>query len=119
MKIEGLRYVMLGSSDLERSVRFYRDQLGLAVQHRREEFAYFDCGNATLVLTTLLRGRLRDDCAVPKRSRARCSERPCCLRGTLARGVAFIKPPGQVNEELWATNCKDPDGHLVSICGAQ
>lgn len=119
MTIEGLRYVMLGSSDLERSVRFYRDQLGLAVQHRREEFAYFDCGNATLVLTTLLRGRLRAEGAYPSEVVLGVPSVTAAYDELSARGVAFIKPPGQVNEELWATDCKDPDGHLVSICGAQ
>ncbi len=119
MKFEGLRYVMLGSGDLERSVRFYHDRLGLPVQHQREGFAYFDCGNATLVLTTLLRGRLREDGAYPTEVVLGVPSVTAAYDELSARGVAFIKPPAQVNEELWATNCKDPDGHLVSICGAQ
>lgn len=119
MKIEGLRYVMLASTDIERSVGFYRDQLGLPVQHQREGFAYFDCGNATLVLTTLLRNRLHEGGQYPTEVVLGVPSVTAAYDELSARGVAFIKPPGQVNEELWATNCKDPDGHLVSICGAQ
>jgi hypothetical protein len=36
-----------------------------------------------------------------------------------ARGVTFLKPPGQIRPDAWATNCQDPDGYFVSIYGPQ
>ena len=119
MTIEGLRYVMLASSDLERSIGFYRDQLGLPVQHQREGFAHFDCGNASLVLTTLIRNRLHEDGEYPTEVVLGVRSVTAAYEELCARGVTFIKPPRQINAEAWATNCKDPDGHLVSIYGAQ
>ncbi|HEX8805792.1 MAG TPA: VOC family protein [Candidatus Aquilonibacter sp.] len=120
MKIEGLGYVMLGSADIERSIGFYRDKLGLAlVDQTRENFAFFDCGNATLVLTKLLSRRLRDRGEYPCEVVLRVPSVTEAYDELCRRGVTFIKPPGQIRPDAWATNCTDPDGHLVSIYGAQ
>jgi|GEM_PF-1999851 len=118
MNIDGLRYVMLASSDIDRSIRFYRDTLSLELRQQFNGFAFFDCGNATIVLSTELGYRLREGAAYPTEvvlgvpSVARAHEE---LR---KRGVAFVKAPRPVTSDAWAASCTDPDGHLVSFYGA-
>ncbi len=53
MKIDSLRFVMLASEDIERSVAFYRDRLCLPLTARFEGFAFFDCFGTTLRLRPL------------------------------------------------------------------
>ena len=59
MHLESLKYVMLGAANLERSVSFYRDILGLKVLHQFEGFAFLDTGATTVVLTTDLGKRIQ------------------------------------------------------------
>ena len=42
--------LMLGVTDMNRSVAFYRDAIGLPVQFGSEEFTFLDAGGVTLVL---------------------------------------------------------------------
>ena len=45
-----LRYVILFVSDLDRSIRFYRDVLGLAVRSEGRDQIEFETGNLGLTL---------------------------------------------------------------------
>ncbi len=45
-----LRYAILFVSDLERSIRFYRDVVGLKLQSEDRDQAEFDVGGTTLTL---------------------------------------------------------------------
>jgi catechol 2,3-dioxygenase-like lactoylglutathione lyase family enzyme len=109
MIVEGLRYVMLGCSDLDASVAFYRDTLGLVLISRFEDFAFFETGEAKLALS----GELgRAEFVLGAKS---VVEAHRVLSG---RGVKFINEPRQVNEANWAANFRDPGGHLLSIYGA-
>jgi catechol 2,3-dioxygenase-like lactoylglutathione lyase family enzyme len=120
MKYEGLSHVMLGSSDIERSIAFYRDKLGLELLERtREKFAHFNCGNAEIVVTTLLRRLLRDDIRYPMEIVLRVPSVMQAYDELRERGVTFLKPPGQIRPDAWATNFQDPDGYFVSIYGPQ
>jgi len=119
VKIEGLQYVMLASGDLERSIRFYRDDLGLPLEQRFEGFAFFGCGNATLVLSSALRDRLREGESYPSEVVLGVPSVAEAHEDLRARGVPFVNAPRQVNEQAWAANCIDPDGHLLSFYGAR
>jgi catechol 2,3-dioxygenase-like lactoylglutathione lyase family enzyme len=116
MQIEGLRFVMLASEDIERSVAFYRDRLCLPLTARFEDFAFFDCYGTTLALSgALARGTPKSGTAseivfgVPS-VKAAFDE----LR---ASGVEFVNEPRAVNAGAWAVNLNDPDGHLLSFYG--
>src|SRR5690349_11567623 len=43
-------YVIVAVSDMDRSVRFYRDQLGLALKFESKEWTEFQTGQTTLAL---------------------------------------------------------------------
>jgi len=120
MQIQGLSFLMLPSSDVEKSVVFYRDLLGLTLTNRFEDFAFFDCGRTgtTLALSgDLARGTPKSGTAteivfaVPSVTAAYEE-----LRG---RDVEFVNEPRVVNADAWAVNLTDPDGHLLSFYGAQ
>jgi|ERR1700729_2881250 catechol 2,3-dioxygenase-like lactoylglutathione lyase family enzyme len=116
MEIQGVRFVMLASAELDRSIAFYRDRLGLPLTARFEDFAFFDCYGIVLALSgQLARGRPESGTAteivfgVPSVKDAFDELR--------ASGVEFINAPRAVNDEAWAVNLNDPDGHLLSLYG--
>ena len=116
MQINGLRFIMLASTDIERSIAFYRDRLSLALTARFEDFAFFDCGGTTLALSgALARGAAKSGTSleivfgVPS-VKAAFDE----LRAT---GIEFVNEPRAVNASAWAVNLNDPDGHLLSFYG--
>lgn len=112
----GVSVVMLGASDLPKSVAFYRDQIGLQLTSEIENFAFFDGGGTTLAL-----------------SHAHAQHSPSIIGATeivfgvdgvnaeyerlLARGVVFQTKPHDINGKEWAASFTDPDGHLLSIFG--
>ena len=109
-------HVMLGVSDIERSVTFYRDQLGFALQNRFESFAFFDGGTITLALSGDIwnhagkaAGAMQVVLGVDN-----VKESYAALK---AKGVEFLNEPRNVNGREWAANFRDPDGHLLSIFG--
>lgn len=117
MQLESLRFVMLGASDVERSVAFYRDTLGLPMTGRFEGFAFFNTGETTLALSAELGQRAAAFANAELVFGARS------VTGAYARlreaGVEFLNEPRQVNDANWAVNFMDPDGHLLSVYGAR
>jgi hypothetical protein len=109
-------HVMLGVSDIERSVTFYRDKLGFALQNRFESFAFFDAGTMTLALSGDIwnyagkaPGAMQVVFGVDSVKAAYADLK--------AKGVDFVNEPRNVNGRDWAANFRDPDGHLLSIFG--
>jgi catechol 2,3-dioxygenase-like lactoylglutathione lyase family enzyme len=109
--------VMLGASDMNRSVDFYRDKLGLQLTSQNADFAFFDAGGTTLAL-----------------SRAHAQHSSSLIGATEVvfgvdsvqdeykklqdTGVKFVDEPHEVKGgEEWTVSFNDPDGHLLSIFG--
>ncbi len=119
MKTSGLTFVMLGSTDIDRSVDFYTAFVGLELLHRFEGFAFMNAGSTTIVLTSDLGGRITGGAtfaselvfSVPS-VRAAYEE----LRDT---GATLVNEPRPVNPTAWSVTCADPDGHLISFYGAE
>ena len=111
---------MLGVRELARSVTFYRDQLGLAVQFEIPGFAFLSAGGVTLCLSESLARSL----AKPDQPLGGVSELVFSVddievgfEALSARGVKFTHKPHHVTEAQWAANFEDPDGHMLSIFG--
>ena len=110
--------VMLGVRDLERSIAFYRDALGLTLQFRAEIFAFFDGRGAALVLREA--GDLRDpgdDRRVELVFHVEDVDRARSELGE--RGVTFRIEPRIVTGDQYAGVFTDPDGHMLSIFGSR
>jgi len=109
---------MLGVSDLEQSIGFYRDRLGLPLAMQFEGFAFLEAGGVTLALsrglaqaTGQIAGATEVVFAV-EHVRAAYD----ALRG---QGVEFVNEPRVVSPGNYAANFRDPDGHLLSVFGPE
>ena len=108
--------VMLGVREMERSLAFYRDALGLAVQFGSAEFAFLSAGGVSVVL--------RAAAGLEAAADARWSELvfhvediDTAHRQLRERGVAFRVEPRIVTGDQLAADFRDPDGHVLSILG--
>jgi catechol 2,3-dioxygenase-like lactoylglutathione lyase family enzyme len=117
-KVPAISMIMLGVRDMEKSVQFYRDRLGLAVKQQFPGFAMFDTGTVTLVLS--------EDSAKGAASVAGATEVIFSVEDVRAgaealqkQGVEFSHAPHQVNGPMWAANFPDPDGHLLTLFGPE
>jgi len=108
--------LMLGVRDMDRSVVFYRDALGLPVQFASEEFTFFDGGGVALVLH-----RMKDlpEAPEPRRTEVvfHVADVDEAHRELVRRGVAFRIEPRVVTGQSFAADFPDPDGHVLSIFG--
>ncbi|MFS0837558.1 metallothiol transferase FosB [Paenibacillus sp. 1P03SA] len=52
MTIRGINHILVSVSDLERSIRFYREVLGATLLVKGRSLAYFDLGGLWLALNT-------------------------------------------------------------------
>ena len=119
LKLSKIGVVMLGVKDLDRSVAFYRDQLGLKLQTLIPgDFAFFDAGGMMFALNVGL--------AKNSPQMVGATEIVFSVEGVReayealrARGVAFFIEPRVVNPPMWAANFTDPDGHRLSIFGPE
>lgn len=108
--------VMLGAREMERSLAFYRDALGLSVQFASGEFSFLSAGGVALVL--------RAAAGLEPVGDARWSELVFhvddidAAYGRLAeQGVVFRVAPRVVTGDQLAADFRDPDGHVLSILG--
>jgi catechol 2,3-dioxygenase-like lactoylglutathione lyase family enzyme len=116
VKLSRVGFLLLEVRDLERSLAFYRDGLGLMVKGSSGEFAFLDGGGVTLGLRP-----------VPRQTAP--GERPAvevvfavedidaAHRALERRGVEFRVPPRLVSGDQLAADFRDPDGHVLSIFG--
>jgi len=117
-RLNKIGLVMLGVGDLEKSVAFYRDKLGLKLAMQFEGFAFFEAGGVTLVLS---RGLAQATGKGPGATEVIFSvEHVREAYGALcSQGVEFANEPRVVSPGNWAANFRDPDGHLLSVFGPE
>jgi len=114
-------YTMITISDMDRSVAFYRDQLGIPLKFQSPEWTEFDTGATTLAL---------HGGGVPRQAAAGGGENvagTCSIGFNVedvdrtfeelkAKGVRFVMPPTQrEGEGIKLAVCIDPDGLPVSF----
>ena len=101
----------------ERSVAFYRDRLGLALQSRDQGVAVFDTGACRLILEAADPDDPEERALVGRF--AGLSFTVCDLSASYealtGRGVAFLGPPEQQDWGGKLTHFTDPDGNVLSL----
>jgi catechol 2,3-dioxygenase-like lactoylglutathione lyase family enzyme len=104
--------VTLMVADLQRSVDFYENALGLQKKYEFSSYAGFDCGGVEIALVP---GRT----SAPQQDEARVdflvSDIDEAYRMMSERGVSFVKEP---HATLWGSRIAlftDPDGHLLQL----
>ncbi len=111
--------VILSVNDLEKSVAFYRDVLGMTKSSTPGEFAFLDGGGVTLAL----RSAARAGPVIPGGVEIsfEVGDVGATYQELKSKGVTFPYPPRAVTHsgdmELLATDFRDPDGHVLSITG--
>ena len=117
-KLTQISNVMLGTTDLTRSLTFYRDTLGLAVQFEMPGFAFLNAGGVTLSLSEA-HAKLATPVAGGTEIVFGVADVTAAHAALRARGVEFLNAPRHVTGDQWAANFRDPDGHLLSVFGPE
>jgi len=110
--------VMLGIADLEKSVAFYRDRLGMKLTAQFEGFAFFDGGGMTLALSLGLAQATGKGAGAVEVvfSVEHVGAAYDALRN---QGVQFSSEPRVISPGNWGADFRDPDGHILSIFGPE
>jgi len=115
---EHVDYVMIMVSDMSRSVRFYRDQLGIPLKSESPEWTEFETGTTVLALHG--GGKPNVASQEPKAGTASIGFYVENLEQTFnelkGKGIVFTMPPTDRDEEMIKLAvCLDPDGLPISI----
>jgi predicted enzyme related to lactoylglutathione lyase len=116
--IPPISMVMLGVRDVQKSILFYRDLLGLKLTQQFGGFAFFDAGKITLVLSED-RARSAEHVAGATEIVFSVEDVHASYEALKNQGVAFHREPVQISGPMWAAHIDDPDGHLLSIFGPE
>ena len=106
--------IVLGVTDLARSVRFYRETLALPQAPAPGDLPMFRAGDLIIVLNAALSGsRGAFELVFPV-------EGVDAVRKQLAeRGCKFVGDSREVAPNMWAATFTDPDGHRLTLFGAR
>ena len=115
-KLTQISNVMLGTTDLARSLAFYRDRLGLSVQAEMDGFVFLNVGSVTLSLSEA-HAKLATPVAGGTEVVFGVADVKVAYEALSGGGVDFLNAPRNVTGDQWAANFRDPDGHLLSIFG--
>ena len=110
--------IMLGVRDLEKSVSFYRDRLGIDVRQRIPGFAFLDSGALTMVLSEPLAKNV-SPLAGATEVIFSVNDVRASYEALKNQGVEFSQAPRNVSGPMWAANFRDPDGHLLTLFGPE
>jgi len=110
--------IILRVTDMEQSVRFYRDEVGLPLLSQSPTFSFFDGGSIPIALNQA--GDLAPDESLTEIV-LEVDDVEAAHRAMSLRGVEFRIAPRAVmsdgSRSLYAGDFADPDGHIVSITG--
>ncbi len=111
--------IALNVSDIERSLEFYRDKLGVKFLFQAGNMAFFDCGGVRLLLGP---PEERPDEKQEWHSSIlyfKVDEIETATSELKTRGVVFERDPHLVarmpDHDLWMSNFRDPDNNALAL----
>jgi lactoylglutathione lyase len=114
-------YIMVLVTDMRRSVRFYRDLLGLPLKFESPQWTEFQTGSTTLALhpgekggerASGARGPVAGTCTIGFST----DDVEAAYRKLQSTGVEFtMLPTRQEQEGVILAVCRDPDGLAITI----
>jgi len=110
--------IMLGVRDLEKSVSFYRDRLGIDIRQRIPGFAFLASGALTIVLSEPLAKNVSPLVGATEVIFS-VNDVRASYEELKDQGVEFSQEPRNVSGPMWAANFRDPDGHLLTLFGPE
>ena len=115
-------YTMVVVSDMQRSVEFYRDKLGLTLKFQTPDWTEFQTGTTTLALHGGGVVSASPPAVDPSKQAGSCSigfnveDVDKTYQELQAKGIRFVMPPTQrEGEGIKLTVCIDPDGLPISF----
>lgn len=117
LKLGRLAQIAYSVADVDRSVGFFQDQLGLKLLFRpHESMAFFDLDGVRLYVQKAAKP---EDIEKASLLYLLCDDIAVAAAELAGRGVPFIDKPHRIAEQptydLWLTFFKDPDGHLIAL----
>ena len=118
MPLNKIGNLIIPVTDLERSRKFYCETLGMKqVGSVPGEFAFLDAGGMTLALRETDNTVVKCGCEYS----FQVEDINAAYQELSAKGVHFSQKPrmvtGDAKRQLFATDFRDPDGHILSING--
>ncbi|MFD1884417.1 VOC family protein [Paenibacillus wenxiniae] len=121
-----MKYIILYVNNLEASLHFYRDLLGLSIKMQVDTYVEFETGATTLAVNTRQSvNELLDlglTSAVPTASTFEIGfvteDVPGTLEQLRQQGVRVVREPETKPWGQTVAYVTDPDGHFVEICTA-
>jgi catechol 2,3-dioxygenase-like lactoylglutathione lyase family enzyme len=110
--------VMLGVRNLEQSIAFYRDKLGIKLNMQIPGFAFLDTGAVSIILSEAL-AQNSTNVAGATEVIFTVEDVREATDALKQQGVQFSHEPHHVNGPMWAANFPDPDGHLLTLFGPE
>jgi catechol 2,3-dioxygenase-like lactoylglutathione lyase family enzyme len=109
--------IALTVADLDRSVTFYRDAVGLPLLFQAPPgLAFFRCGDIRLMLSKPEAGFTPGSSTVLY---FKIMDIEATHRSLAGRGVPFLDAPHFITKmpdhDLWMTFFRDPDGHTLAL----
>jgi catechol 2,3-dioxygenase-like lactoylglutathione lyase family enzyme len=117
--------IILRVADMQKSIAFYRDLVGLPLMSTLEEFAVLDGGGGMRLTLQQIVGKTPEPSTGLAAMTEVVLESPDVIasyRAMKGRGVAFRVEPRVVTSDgglrdFYAADFRDPDGHVLSIAG--
>lgn len=111
--------IILRVSNMTRSLRFYRDEVGIPVVWESSDFSFLDAGTIRLALNQPVDGVAPDESLTE--IVLEVDDVHATYESMVERGVVFRIAPREVMREgeraLHAADFRDPDEHVLSITG--
>jgi len=108
--------IVLGVTNISKSVAFYRGTLGLEVTGQSEDLAFVSLSGLTLMLSTEL-GKAAQPIAGATELVFPVESVTSAYGHLIERGCKFINQPREVTPGSWAATFSDPDGHKLTALG--
>ncbi len=119
VSVGGVTHVMVGVSDMDRSVAFYEGALGRRVVFRVEDELTFIDGGAVMIGLNAALGRVRQPLAGATEIVLASEAVKAACRDLALQGIAIVREPRQATPQgQWTATLADPDGHYVTLFGA-
>ncbi len=115
MKIKGIDFVFLNVSDFKKSLRFYKDVLGLKkISEYKGAWAEFDVGNVTLALGTYGKGPSAKNRKNSTSIALAVQDIEGALKELKKKGITIVQPL-QEHGVCFMAMVADPDGNELIL----
>ncbi len=116
-KLDKVGQIAIPVHDLERSIAFYRDILGMTFLFQAPPgLAFFDCGGIRLLLDVQAARQANAHSSIIY---YRVDDLPVAVADLKSRGVTFEQDPELVaqmpDHELWMAFLRDPDDNMLAL----